>query len=120
MVLKRGTRDCHCVYPIKLDMLLINVSSNPNWNLFLKNFAYQLGLLDSQINPINFYVVTLSNWNISLDITPYKGISFSANEASGINSSLSTHRVHLDPNLVGDYKLLNITWFKSLAPSQGN
>lgn len=118
MVLKRGTRGCDCVYPIKLDMLLINVSSNPNWNLFLKDFAYQLGLRDSQINPINFYVVTLSNWNISLDITPYKGISFPASEASGINSSLSMHRVHLDPNIVGDYKLLNITWFKSLAPSQ--
>lgn len=119
MVLKRGSQGCNCVYPIKLDILLINVSSSPNWSLFVEEFASQLGLLSIQINPVNFYVLTLSNWNISLDITPNTGISFSASEVSAINSSLSMHKVQLDPKLVGDYKLLNITWFKPLAPSQG-
>ena len=119
MVLKRGSRDCHCVYPIKLDILLLNVSSNSNWNLFLEEFASQLDLRVSQIELINFYMLGLSRLNISMDITPHTGISFSASEASVINSSLSIHKVHLDPTLVGDYKLLNLTWFMPLAPSQG-
>ncbi|KAL7105773.1 hypothetical protein ACP275_07G066200 [Erythranthe tilingii] len=112
MVLKRQSKGCHCVYPIKLDILLTNVSSNPNWNLFLEQFASQLGLRVSQIELINFYMVSISGLNISMDITPHTGLSFSAREASGINSSLSMHKVRLDPSLVGDYKLLNLTWFK--------
>ncbi|XP_017231619.2 probable serine/threonine-protein kinase At1g01540 [Daucus carota subsp. sativus] len=120
MVRKRGTQACHCVYPIKLDILLINVSSNPNWNIVLEEFAYQLGLRGSQIAPINFYVVTSSNWNISVAITPHTGKSFSAVEASGINSSLSMHRVRTNPKLVGDYKILNFTWFQSQASSQAS
>ncbi|KAI7982712.1 Receptor-like serine/threonine-protein kinase ALE2 [Camellia lanceoleosa] len=117
-VLKRGSEGCNCVYPIKLDLLLLNVSSNPNWNTFLQEFALQLGLQVPQINLIDFYMVGLSRLNISMDITPHTGIGFSASEASAINSSLSLHKVHLDPTLVGDYKLLNITWFKPLGPSQ--
>ncbi|KAL2540425.1 Protein kinase superfamily protein [Abeliophyllum distichum] len=118
MVLKRESLGCHCVYPIKLDILLVNVSSNPNWNLFLEHFASRLGLQVSQIELINFYIVGITGLNISMDITPLKGISFSANEAAGINSSLSMHKVHLDPALVGDYQLLNITWFKPPVSSQ--
>nr|GMD60892.1 proline-rich receptor-like protein kinase PERK3 [Ipomoea batatas] len=119
MVLKRGSLPCNCVYPIKIDLLLLNVSSNPHWNnLFLNEFAKQLGLQISQIELINFYVIDLSKLNISMDITPYKGISFSAIEASNINSSLYMHKVHLNPALVGGYQLLNITWFKAPASSQ--
>ncbi|KAL7200315.1 hypothetical protein ACSBR1_032274 [Camellia fascicularis] len=118
-VRKRGSEGCNCVYPIKLDLLLLNVSSNPNWNtFFLQEFALQLGLQVPQINLIDFYLVGLSRLNISMDITPHTGIGFSASEAFAINSSLSLHKVHLDPTLVGDYELLNITWFKPLAPSQ--
>ncbi|KAL8262217.1 hypothetical protein R6Q59_026266 [Mikania micrantha] len=116
-VLKRHTEGCHCVYPIKLDILLLNVSSSPNWNQFLQQFATQLGLRISQIELINFYLLSLSRLNISMDITPYTGISFSSSEVSIINSSLSMHKVHLDPNLVGGYELLNLTWFKSVAPA---
>ncbi|KZV34860.1 hypothetical protein F511_00762 [Dorcoceras hygrometricum] len=111
-VLKRESRGCHCVYPLKLDILFLNVSSNPNWNLFLNQFASQLGLLVSQIDLINFYMVSASGLNISMDITPHTGISLSASEVTKINSSLLMHKVHLDPALVGDYQLLNITWFK--------
>ncbi|XP_051127937.1 proline-rich receptor-like protein kinase PERK3 [Andrographis paniculata] len=110
-VLKRGSHGCHCVYPIKLEILLLNVSSNPNWNLFLEQFASQLGLRLSQIELINFYVVNISGLNISMDLTPHTGLSFSAQEFAGINASLLTHKVHLDHSLVGDYHLLNITWF---------
>lgn len=117
-VLKRESRGCHCVYPLKLDILLLNVSSNPNWNLFLNQFASQLGLLVSQIDLINFYMVSASGLNISMDITPHTGISFSASEVTKINSSLLMHKVHLDPALVGDYQLLNITWFKPMVSFQ--
>lgn len=119
MVPKRGNPTCHCVYPIKIDLLLLNVSQDPNWNLFLEQLATELGFRISQIDLINFYVLSLSRLNISMDITPHTGISFSASEASAINSSLAMHKVHLDPKLVGDYRLLNITWFSSPPPSQG-
>lgn len=63
-VLKQDSLGYHCVYPIKLDFLLLNVSSNPNWNLFLELFASQLGLWVSQIDIINFHMVSLSRVNI--------------------------------------------------------
>lgn len=119
MVLKRGSQDCHCVYPIKIDLLLLNVSSNPDWNDFLSEFANGLGLQVSQIELINFYMLGLSRLNISMDVTPHKGIGFSANEAAGINSSLSLHKVRLNPELVGDYHVLNLTWFRPPTASQG-
>ncbi|KAI5424880.1 hypothetical protein KIW84_030891 [Lathyrus oleraceus] len=119
MVLKRGGKGCHCVYPIKLDILLLNVSQSPDWDKFLEELATQLGLQNNtQIDLINFYVINFSTLNISMDITPHKGISFSANEASKINSSLSMHKVRLDPGLVGGYKLLNIIWFEPPPPTQ--
>lgn len=119
MVLKRGSKGCHCVYPIKIDILLLNVSQNPDWDKFLDELAGQLGLQNNtQIDLINFYVINFSTLNISMDITPHKGISFSANEASRINSSLSMHKVRLDPRLVGGYKLLNIIWFEPPPPTQ--
>ncbi|KAF5455400.1 hypothetical protein F2P56_024979 [Juglans regia] len=117
MVLKRGTQGCDCVYPIKLDLLLLNVSQNPNWKPFLDELAFQLHLNVSQIELINFYILSLSRLNISMDIIPRTGFSFSASEASAINSSLAMHKVHLDPTLVGDYELLNFTWFQPPPPS---
>lgn len=120
MVLKRESHGCHCVYPIKLDIILLNVSTSPNWKRFLDEFAHQLGLQVSQIELNNFYVLNNARLNISMDITPHSGVSFSASDASAINSSLVMHKVKLDPSLVGDYKLLNMTWFKPPPPSQGN
>ncbi|XP_038703290.1 receptor-like serine/threonine-protein kinase ALE2 [Tripterygium wilfordii] len=117
MVSKRGSHGCHCVYPVKLDLLLMNVSQTRNWNTFLDELAFQLSLQNSQIEIINFYVVGLSSLNISMDITPHTGISFSVVDASQINSSLATHKVHFDPSLVGDYKLLNFTLFEPPASS---
>ncbi|XP_043709471.1 receptor-like serine/threonine-protein kinase ALE2 isoform X2 [Telopea speciosissima] len=118
MVPKIGSRACNCVYPIKLDLLLLNVSLSTNWSPFLEELASQLGLRVSQFEIINFYVLSLSRLNISMDVTPHTGLSFSASEAYAINTSLAMHNIHLDPMLVGDYKLLNLTWFKPPAPSQ--
>ncbi|KAE8723218.1 Serine/threonine-protein kinase PBS1 [Hibiscus syriacus] len=116
-ILQRGSHSCHCVYPIKLDLLLLNVSQNPNWRVFLAELASQLQLLPSQIDITNFYSISLSRLNISMDITPHTGISFSAHDASKINSSLVMHRVRFDPNVVGDFEVLNFTWFEAPAPS---
>jgi hypothetical protein len=118
-VLKRGSEGCHCVYPIKLDLLLLNVSQNPDWNLFLDELAAQLELQATQIELINFYVHGVLTLNISMYITPRKEISFSAKEASKINSSLLFHKVQLDSRFVDDYRVLNLTWFKPPPPSQG-
>ncbi|KAJ8440855.1 hypothetical protein Cgig2_000743 [Carnegiea gigantea] len=119
MVLKQESHTCHCVYPIKLDVLLLNVSQNANWKLFLQEFASGLGVDASQIQMNNFYWVTLSSLNISMDIIPHAGISFSSSVASAIKSSLSLHKVPIDPKLVGvgDYRLLNVTWYHAPAPS---
>ncbi|XP_043724390.1 proline-rich receptor-like protein kinase PERK15 isoform X2 [Telopea speciosissima] len=118
MVPKRGSRACRCVYPIKLDLLLLNVSLSTNWSPFLEELASQLGLRVSQFEISNFYVLSLSRLNISMDITPHTGISFYASEVHAINTSLAMHKIHLDPSLVGDCILLNLTWFKPPAPSQ--
>ncbi|GAB4841781.1 hypothetical protein Ancab_022505 [Ancistrocladus abbreviatus] len=120
MVLKRGSPDCHCVYSIKLEILLLNVSQNANWNRFLEEFTSDQGLVGSQIELIKFYWVTSSSLNISMNITSYAGISFSDSEALAINVSLSLHKLHIDPKSVGvgDYEVLNFTWFQPPAPSQ--
>ncbi|XP_056175561.1 uncharacterized protein LOC115667375 [Syzygium oleosum] len=119
MVLKRGSEGRHCVYPIKLDLLLLNVSQNRDGNVFLQEFASQLGLQVSQIQLINFYMLSFTRLNISVDITPQTGLSFSASDVYATNSSLSLHRVRLSPALVVDYELLNITWFKAPPSSEG-
>ncbi|KAK9001752.1 hypothetical protein V6N11_024450 [Hibiscus sabdariffa] len=116
-ILKQGIHGCHCVYPIKLDLLLLNVSQNPDRNAFLVELTSQLDLLPDQIEIINFYMLSLSRLNISMDIIPHTGISFSLSDASKINSSFVMHRVRFDPNVVGDYRILNCTWFEPPAPS---
>ncbi|XP_068659546.1 probable serine/threonine-protein kinase PBL10 isoform X2 [Aristolochia californica] len=118
MVPKQANQGCHCVYPIKLELLLLDVSLSSNWSSeFLKELASQLALQVSQFEITNFYVLGPADLNITMDITPHTGISFSESDMSRMNSSLSMHRVHLDSSFVGDYKLLNFTWFKPPAPS---
>ncbi|KAF9619807.1 hypothetical protein IFM89_009558 [Coptis chinensis] len=117
MVLKIGSRACHCVYPIKLDLQLLNVSLSSNWSPFLEELASQLNMLVSQFEIINFYVVGLARLNISMNITPHTGLNFSASTANEINSSLAMHKIHLNPKLVGDYRLLNLTLFEPPSPS---
>ncbi|GAB2298435.1 hypothetical protein Dimus_032500 [Dionaea muscipula] len=120
MVRKRESRDCHCVYPIKLDILLMNVSQSTNWNRFLEEFASHLGLHVSQIILLDFHLPTPSSLNISMDITPHTGISFSASGVSALNTSLMMHKAHMDPTFgMGNYKVLNFTWFQPLASSPG-
>lgn len=121
MVQKRGTRDCHCVYPVKIELFLRNVSLTSNWsNEFLAELATQLNLRVTQFEIVNFYVVGTSGLNITMDIAPHTGISFPADQVAAMNYSLSSHTVQINPVLVGDYNLLNLTWFRPLAPAPGN
>ncbi|XP_073010632.1 receptor-like serine/threonine-protein kinase ALE2 isoform X1 [Typha latifolia] len=117
MVQRRGSQDCHCVYPVKVELFLRNVSLSSNWsNEFLEELASQLNLHVSQFEIDNFYVVGASGLNITMDIAPHPGISFSEDQVSAMNYSLSLHRIYIKPELVGDYVLLNLTWFKPLSP----
>ncbi|CAL9087938.1 unnamed protein product [Musa acuminata var. zebrina] len=117
MVQRRGTQDCHCVYPVKVELFLQNVSLISNWsNEFLQELAYQLELRIDQFEIVNFYVVGAFGLNITMNIAPHTGLSFSADKVIALNSSLALHRVRVNPDLVGDYRLLNLTWFRPLAP----
>ncbi|EES02695.1 hypothetical protein SORBI_3003G114700 [Sorghum bicolor] len=118
MVQKRGTRDCHCVYPVRIELFLRNVSLTSNWsNEFLQELSSQLNLRVNQFEIVNFYVVGASGLNITMDIAPHTGISFAADQVKAMNYSLTLHTVQIDPVLVGDYNLLNLTWFRPLAPA---
>ena len=121
MVQRQGTQDCHCVYPVKVELFLQNVSLISNWsNEFLQELSYQLELRIDQFEIVNFYVVGAFGLNITMDIAPHTGISFSADQVIAMNSSLALHRVRINPGLVGDYRLLKVTWFRPLAPPPGN
>lgn len=118
MVQRRGTQDCHCVYPVKVELFLWDVSQRSNWsNEFLEKLASQLNLQVTQFEIDNFYVVGLSGLNITMDIAPDNGISFSAAQVHAMNASLTLHEVFIDPNVIGGYKVLNFTWFEPPVPS---
>ncbi|KAF3332922.1 Receptor-like serine/threonine-protein kinase ALE2 [Carex littledalei] len=122
MVLRRTrTRDCilsNCVYPIKIEFFLRNVSLTSNWSSkFLEELASQLNLNVSQFEIYNFYVVGATGLNISMDIAPEKEISFSQMEVYKLSDELASHKVRISPELVGDYQLLNFTWNRPPAPS---
>ncbi|XP_010938241.1 receptor-like serine/threonine-protein kinase ALE2 [Elaeis guineensis] len=112
-VQRRGAQDCHCVYPVKVELFLLNGSLNSNWiNEFLQELASQLNLQVTQFDIINIYVVGASGLNITMNIAPQTGISFSKDKVDAMNSSLALHRVH-----IGNYRLLNFTWFKPVTPA---
>ncbi|KAG0496545.1 hypothetical protein HPP92_001236 [Vanilla planifolia] len=114
MVQRRGTQDCYCVYPVKVELYLWNVSQGSNWsNDFLEGLAAQLNLQVTQFEIVNFYVVGLSGLNITMDIAPITGTSFSADQVHAMNNSLNSHEL----NVVGGYKVLNFTWFEAPSPS---
>ena len=118
---KRGTTDCQCAYPVRVELLLHNVSLSSNWsNEFLDEFASQLNLHSTQFEIINLYTFGDTGLNLTMDIVPQTGVSFSADEVTTMNNSLSLHKVQVNPVLVGDYNLLNLAWFRPLTPAPGN
>lgn len=120
-VARRDVKECSCVYPVSLALTLLNVSFVSNWSVeFQKELAFQLGLKDSQMEISSFNVFGLSQVNISMDIAPLVGISFSVREVYTMNYTLSMHKVHFDPSIASDYKLVNFTWFKPPPHPPGN
>jgi hypothetical protein len=124
MVLRRTRiRDCvpsNCIYPLKVEFFLRNVSLTSNWSSeFLGELASQLNLHVSQFEIDNFYVVGATGLNMSMDIAPEKEISFSQMEVDKLRDALRSHKVKISPELVGDYLLLNFTWISPPAPSPG-
>ncbi|XP_037455304.1 LEAF RUST 10 DISEASE-RESISTANCE LOCUS RECEPTOR-LIKE PROTEIN KINASE-like 2.4 [Triticum dicoccoides] len=121
MVQRRGSQNCQCVYPIRVELFLHNVSLNSNWSTeFLEELASQLNLRVTQFEIVNFYVVGTSGLNMTIDIGPHTGNSFSSDQATAMNYSLSMHTVRINPVLVGDYSLVNLMWFRPVAPAPGH
>jgi hypothetical protein len=102
-----------CTPNMKIELFLRNVSLTSNWsNEFLAELASQLNLRVSQFEIVNFYVVGAYGLNITMDIAPHSGISFSTDQVTTMNYSLSSHRVQINPVI--------LTWFRSLAFASGN
>ncbi|XP_057856009.1 probable L-type lectin-domain containing receptor kinase I.5 isoform X4 [Cryptomeria japonica] len=114
MISRPGSHNCSCVYPIKLQLLILNLStSNTNWSAeFQQELASQLGLSVVQFVISYFHIDNTNELNMSMDIAPLYGLSFSYSEAHQINYTLVRHKLHLNSSLYGDYRLLNFTWFE--------
>lgn len=127
MVRRHDSRVCHCAYPIRIELLLLNTSFSSLMNgsqdsdqgPFLEELASKLGLGASQIEMADFFDVGQSHLKITVDMFPLKGIGFSAKDAHAVISSLAMHKFHLNPKLVGGYRLVSFTWFKPPAPLPG-
>ncbi|KAH9319042.1 hypothetical protein KI387_020811, partial [Taxus chinensis] len=112
MVRRPGSHNCSCVYPIKLQLLILNVSTSfRNWSAeFQQELAAQLGLLVVQFDFTSFELDNTNKLNMSMDIAPLTGLSFSYREARRINLTLIRYKLHLNGSLFGGYRLLNFTW----------
>uniref|UniRef100_A0A0C9S9I1 TSA: Wollemia nobilis Ref_Wollemi_Transcript_781_3450 transcribed RNA sequence n=1 Tax=Wollemia nobilis TaxID=56998 RepID=A0A0C9S9I1_9CONI len=117
MMQRPGSHNCSCVYPIKLRLLILNVSiSFQNWSAeFQQELASQLGLSVAQFDLTSFYLDNKYELNISMDIAPLTGVSFPYRQARQINNTLFRHKLQLNSSLFGGYRLLNFTWVEPPA-----
>eukprot|EP01018_Ginkgo_biloba_P008837 Gb_01428 [translate_table: standard] len=117
MMWRPGSDNCSCVYPIRLQLRFVNVSTSfTNQSAeFQQELASQLGLTVAQFDITSFYFDNINELNMSMDIAPLTGISFSYREAHRINYTLAMHKVHLNSSFFGDYKLQNFTWLQPPA-----
>ncbi|KAM3297006.1 hypothetical protein ACQJBY_039075 [Aegilops geniculata] len=121
MVQRRGSQECRCVYPVRVVLFLDNVSLNSNWsNGFLEELASQLNLRVTQFEIVNFNVYGTFVINLTMDIAPHTGNSFSSDQVTAMNYSLRLHTVRINPVLVGGYYLVDLMWFRPLAPAPGH
>ncbi|CAK9233813.1 unnamed protein product [Sphagnum troendelagicum] len=104
---------CQCVYPIEVAFQMENTSSafTNLTSLFQHELASQLDLKDVQVQIQAFQFGTNFTLDMSVDIGPLVGLSFSPDEIRVINSSLMTHSVHFSSTLFGSYTVVNITAF---------
>jgi hypothetical protein len=88
-------------------------------SLFQHELASQLDLKDVQVQIQAFQFGTNFTLDMSVDIGPLVGLSFSPDEIRVIKSSLITHSVHFSSTLFGSYTVVNITAFMPPPLSPG-
>lgn len=86
---------------------------------FLQELTSQLGMQVSEVESINYYLLSWSRLNISVDVMLQTGVSFLTSVQYATNSPLSSHRVHLRPSLAGKYENLSSARSKAPPPSEG-
>eukprot|EP00249_Psilotum_nudum_P011922 c23468_g1_i2 orf=1059-3686(+) len=104
---------CSCVYPIKLELLVYNVSLiSLNWSAeFQQELAAQLNLsaIQIEITSFQFYGTNLS---VFIEIGPLTSASFLPEQANMIKSDLENHKVKLNSTLFGNYTLQHFRYFE--------
>ncbi|KAJ7553140.1 hypothetical protein O6H91_06G085300 [Diphasiastrum complanatum] len=114
--------NCSCVYPIQLGLLLENVSLDfiNSSEDFQHELSSQLMLSESQVLITAFQFLTTSELNMSIDIGPLTGESFSSQQAEAIRTEFETYKVQFNSSLVGNYSLISFQRSEPLAPSPGD
>lgn len=119
MVPKPGllASSCVCVYPIKIELLVEDVSTTfTNWSgVFQQDLSSQLGVRAIQIEIISFQFNS-SNLSLVIVIAPLSNVSFSSEEAKSIKTKLDNFRVHFNSSLFGNYTLVQFQYYKPLVP----
>lgn len=108
---------CTCVYPIRLELLVADVSTNyANWSSeFQQELASQLGLEVIQIE-ITAFQFTGPNLSLVIVIGPLTSNSFSLQESETIKTDLDHFKVHFNTSLFGNYSLVRFRYFESPSP----
>ncbi|KAH7423058.1 hypothetical protein KP509_12G037500 [Ceratopteris richardii] len=109
---------CVCVYPIKLSLLVENVSTTfTNWSgVFQQNLASGLGVKTIQIQ-ITSFQFNSSNLSLAIIIAPLDSISFPKDVSDSFRNKLIHHDVYLNNTIFGNYTLLDFQLYEPSAPS---
>lgn len=86
---------------------------------FQHELASQLKLEDVQVQIQAFQFGNNFSLNMVVNIGPLVGLSFSTDEISKINKSLSTHSVSFSSVLFSNYTVVNITAYMPPSPPTG-
>ncbi|CAM6094498.1 unnamed protein product [Calypogeia fissa] len=116
-----NNNNCSCVYPIEIGLLLDNARITiANWSMkFQQQLGDQLNLTTSQvlIRGVQFENSNSNpEINITVDVAPSVGESFSPDAANSMEAHLKNHDVILDPQLFGNYSLQSFIVF---GPNSG-
>jgi hypothetical protein len=113
-----SSHNCICVYPLKLELHINNVTNTfANWSaLFQEELALQLGLQVLQVE-ITSFRLNGTDLDVVLLIAPWTTLSFSIQQAETMRSDLDNFRVHLNSSLFGNYTLVSFHYFALPPPA---